>query len=121
MKTFERSKWTLKEKEIDASITADAVEDIVLQKGNTGENRTLILFSGDRDLLRVVDKAMIHGYRVEIWSLRSAINQAVIRTAKEHPTQIQINELDDIFNEVTFTQTVWVKRKIPRERSLVAR
>lgn len=84
-----------------------------------GEN-TVILFSGDRDLLCVVEKAIYHGYRVEIWSFKSAISNAVTRAADGNKNKIQIYFVDDIFSEVTYTCMVWGQLKIPRERSLVA-
>lgn len=120
METFQRSKWTLKEKECDASLTADAVEDIIVEQERAGANRTLVLFSGDRDLFRVVDKAIKFGYRVEIWSFKSSINKTVIRTAQEMPDKLKIFSIDDIFDEITYTKVVWGDKKIPRERSLVA-
>lgn len=121
METFQRSKWTLKEKETDASLVADAVEDILTEKDNAGNKRTVILFSGDRDLLRVVTKAVKHDYRVEIWSFKSAINNQVKRMAQDDPDKVVVNAIDDIFNEITYTKVVWGKTKIPPERSLVAR
>lgn len=90
-------------------------------KEKAGKNRTIILFAGDRDHLCIVRKALIHEYRVDIWALKCAINQAVRREAEKSPSKIKINEVDEIFKDVTFTQAVWGKRKIPRERSLVAR
>lgn len=120
VKTFARSKWTNKEKEVDESLTADAVEDIVEQKEKAGENRTVILFSGDRDLNQVVNKAMKHEYRVEIWSFKNSINSAVINAQRERPTKIQINYIEDIFEQVTFTNVTWGHQPIPRERSMVA-
>ncbi len=120
METFQRSKWTFKEKECDASLTADAVEDLIMQKDKAGENRTVVIFSGDRDLFRLVDKAIKFGYRVEIWAFKSSMNSTVIRSAKENPDQIQIHNIDDIFEEITFTKVVWGDQKIPRERSILA-
>lgn len=119
MKTFERSKWTRKEKEVDGRLIADAVEDIVEQKERAGENRTVILFSGDRDLIPVVEKATKHGYSVEIWSFEGSMNNDVIRKAKSNPEKISIFYMETIFKEVSFTERDWEER-IPPERSLVA-
>ncbi|ODN00018.1 hypothetical protein Ocin01_06660, partial [Orchesella cincta] len=120
VETFERSKWTLKEKETDSSLTADAVEDIITKKEEAGESRTLILFSGDRDLLRVVDKALHYGYRVEIWSFKSSINNTVRRRAQDESERVIINYIDDIFDDITYTKVVWGKKRIPPERSIIA-
>lgn len=94
---------------------------MIILKDQAGENRTIILFAGDRDYLCIVQKALNHGYRVEIWSLKNAINKAVRQEAEKNPSRIQINELDAIFDCVTFPHAVWAKKKIPKERSLVAR
>ncbi|CAL8110066.1 unnamed protein product [Orchesella dallaii] len=120
VETFERSKWTLKEKETDSSLTADAVEDIITKKDEAGDTRTVILFSGDRDLLRVVDKAVKFGYRVEIWSFKSSINNTVRRRAQEESDKVIVNYIDDIFDDITYTKVVWGKKRIPPERSIVA-
>lgn len=102
METFERSRWTLKEKETDASLVADAVEDIITEKDNA-DKRTVILFSGDRDLSRVVQKAVFYNYRVEIWSFKRAINNQMKRMATNDPNKVIVNALDNIFDEVTYT------------------
>src|SRR5690349_10436246 len=43
---FRRSTWNNREKETDAALTADAVDDLSELKGEAGPYRALILFSG---------------------------------------------------------------------------
>lgn len=83
--------------------------------------KTVILFSGDRDLLCVAEKAFYHGYRVEIWSFKSAINKTVLREAEKNKQgEIQVNFIDEIFDRITFNCMYWGNARIPRERSLIA-
>lgn len=120
VETFRRSKVTGKEKELDTTLVADACIDMLENKELAGANRTIILFSGDRDLLPVVNYAMKFGYRVEICSFSSSINKTIEQKANRQSGQIVCKYIDQIFHEVTYTQIVWSLPSFPMDKSIVA-
>lgn len=120
VETFRRSKVTGKEKELDTSLVAAAVKDIIEQRDSAGDDRTVILFSGDRDLLCVVDIAITYGYRVEICAFSRSINKTVEQKANELGGKLTIKYIDEFFDEITFHTIVWSHRIFPLDKSIVA-
>lgn len=121
MNIFQRSKWTKKEKKVDTSLTADAVEDILLHKHDTKKLGTVILFSGDSDMVPVLQKATNHGFHVEVWCFEHSANDEIKRRAIENKDPIKIIYLkDDDFKNVTFTEYQWREESVfPKQTTLV--
>ncbi|RUP43654.1 hypothetical protein BC936DRAFT_136899 [Jimgerdemannia flammicorona] len=118
---FKRSSWNSREKEIDTTLTADAVDDLGELKEKAGPNRVMILFSGDKDMLPILHKAQKHGWRVEIWSFRSALANEMKNAYPDD--MVSIHYIDDCFEYVRFTESRWdVKRSgVPADRTMILR
>jgi len=120
VKTHKKSSWTNKEKEIDTTLVADAVKGIITQSPEkAGDDRTVILFTGDKDMLTVVRMALEYGWKVEIWSYNAALSNALRKEAKKNFAFIKIFHIDDFFESCTFLVRKWKKPYIPKERSMV--
>ncbi|CAG7832948.1 unnamed protein product [Allacma fusca] len=113
-----KKSFASKEKETDTSLTADAVEDCVQYSADkVGTLRTFILFSGDRDMLPVVQKAEKYGWNVHVWAFKNSLSDGIARECRQNQC-VQIFFIDSVFHEITFCETEWSLR-VPRERSLV--
>lgn len=53
-----RSTWSSREKTTDTELTANAVEDIIENKGEATSNSAVVLFTGDKDMLPVLQAAL---------------------------------------------------------------
>lgn len=106
-----------KEKATDTALIADAVE-LIIELKNADLDQHFILFSGDRDMLPVVLKAIRHGWNVQVWAYRNSIAKDFERE-KRKSDKIEIFYMDDYFDAVTFSEPYLDDQKIPRERSLV--
>lgn len=116
-----RSEWNNREKEIDTSLTADAVEDLIELKNKAGPNRAMILFSGDKDMLPALKKALKHGWFVEIWSFEAALSNGIQKFEKSYKDSVKIHLIEDCFKNVTYTGTRWDPKRvrIPADRTMV--
>ncbi|CAG7827315.1 unnamed protein product [Allacma fusca] len=112
-----KKSFGMKEKETDTRIAADATEDLIELK-SIGTPRTFIIFSGDRDMLPVVEKAQKHGWHVHVWSFKIALSKSGILREANLNKCVKIFYIDDYFKELCFYENEW-KIAIPRERSLV--
>jgi hypothetical protein len=119
VQTSKRSPWTNREKEIDTTLVADAVEDIVKRKDETDSNRSVILFTGDKDMIVVVKKAIENDWNVEIWTYKNAISNSFFKEAKLFERHTTIVYIDDIFNDISYIESSWRKPIVPAERTIV--
>lgn len=120
VKTHKRSGWTNKEKQIDTHLVADAVDDLNKCKTDNGnENGTIILFTGDKDVLPVIQKAIENSWRTEIWSYKISLANDIDRIGRCNPERVRVVLMDDMFDKYTFRQTRWVLPYIPADRTLI--
>lgn len=124
VKTKARSTCTGKEKEVDTQLVADAVYDIVKYKDKCGENPTVILCTGDRDILPVAEIAMNEDYTVEFCGFEQTISQEIKKLERRYPTKVRIHYICRFFEEVSYTEMKFKRseqRKYPpMERGIVA-
>ncbi|KAJ3144027.1 hypothetical protein HDU89_000953 [Geranomyces variabilis] len=118
---FKRSTWNNREKQVDGTLIADAVEDMAELKHTAGPERAVIVFSGDEDMLPVFHKARKHKWATEIWSFRLALANKLLAFQKEYPSDVNINYIDDYFEQVSFTNSRWndTRIRIPADRTMV--
>ena len=114
-----RSTWNSREKQTDTSLVAAAVRDAIVMKDQAGDDRTVILFTGDKDMLPVVQNAQEFQWSVEIWSYRSALSKDLEKEEKQSKN-VRIVYIDNFFEKITFAEYIW-GGNIPTERSLVLR
>jgi len=114
VKEFDRSTWTGKEKKVDTTIVADAVEQIVL---NQHEPHCIILVTGDSDMIPVKEKAKKYGHVLEIWAYEKAFAKVFQDNQDE---MLKINYLDDIFYDIHFYERTWnLEKEIPEDRAIL--
>lgn len=100
IKICPRSQITGGEKMLDTSLTADAVEDII-KFYEFASYGTVILFTGDADLIPVVKKALKYGWSVEIWSYEDSLSnqfEAAVRCSE----RVEIHLMDTIYDQVVY-------------------
>ena len=107
-----------REKQTDTGLVNAATKDIILKQSVAGDYRSVILFTGDSDMLPVVMTALEFGWRVEIWSYRSSLAKEYIEERTKRGALISIYLIDQFFEKLTFQEINW-PRAIPVERSLV--
>ena len=113
-----RSVHNFREKQTDTGLVNAATKDIILKQSVAGDYRSVILFTGDSDMLPVVMTALEFGWRVEIWSYRSSLAKEYIEERTKRGALISIYLIDQFFEKLTFQEINW-PRAIPVERSLV--
>jgi uncharacterized LabA/DUF88 family protein len=113
---FPRSRWDNKEKRTDTKLCTDAVEAIVLNKDLQGK-RTVILFTGDGDMVDTAKTALKYHYNVEIWSFEQSLSPWLSRLANEN-VGVRIFLIDDIFDEIAMWALYWNK-PLPPERTII--
>lgn len=74
-------------------------------------------------MLPVVQSALKHGWRVEMWSYESVLHNDYRREQKIRGDLMSIYFIDTIFEKITFQKYDWTYglRYAPRERSIVCR
>lgn len=80
-------------------------------------------FLGDIDMLPVVQSALKHEWKVEIWSYESVLHNDYRREKKIRGDLMSIHFIDHIFDRITYQKYDWTYalRDVPRERSIVCR
>jgi uncharacterized LabA/DUF88 family protein len=114
-----RSTFDGREKKTDTEFVAEAVEDIIENKDQATGNSSVILFTGDKDMLPVVRVALRHGWKVEIWSYKNALS-VELDNEKDKSEKVEVHLIDDYFNQISF----WVYLNLsilPRNRTIVCR
>lgn len=96
-----------------------ATEDLIEKIDEAGDYRTVILFTGDSDMMPVVRTGLRKGWKVEIWSYDSAMAH-VFREEARLNSLVQTFKIDDFFDQVTFSVIKW-PGSIPEERAMVLR
>ena len=102
VKTYERSSITGEEKEVDTKLVADVTE--VVCKTRPGLRGTIIILSGDRDMLPAAEKSLENGWKVQmyIWKNSAHLRTSLDEYAKKYPKCVSYKYLDDIEAQVTF-------------------
>lgn len=74
-------------------------------------------------MLPVVQSALKHGWRVEIWSYEAGLHNDYRREQKLRGDLMSIYFIDTIFDKITFQKYDWTfhLQDAPRERSIVCR
>ena len=99
----EKSAWNLREKRVDTELVAAAIDDINELKEEAGDYRTIILFTGDEDMIPVVHRALKHKWKVEVWSFKVALKSKYYEITKQSDN-VKIFFIDDFFDKFTFQQ-----------------
>ena len=108
VKLSKRSLLTNKEKQVDHRIVKDItalVSDRSVAKG------TIILVSGDADLIPAIEEGLSKKWSFEIWMWASGISNALKRLEEEHPESLKIGLLDLHLQDVSFTHLELLSKK----------
>lgn len=114
-----RSVHNHREKQTDTGLVNAATEDLIEKIDEAGDYRTVILFTGDSDMMPVVRTGLRKGWKVEIWSYEAAMANVFRQEAKVNQL-FNIFKIDDYFEQVTFSVIKW-PGQIPEERAMVLR
>jgi hypothetical protein len=123
VRTFKRSSWTKKEKEIDGEIIAEATSVIC-----ETDNSIIAIVGGDGDFLPVIraaERRMHKNHSIEIWSWRHSLSQKYVTEDEEYPHRSEIltvRYLDNHIGTIGYPQREYNLSvdRIPRDVSLVA-
>lgn len=85
---------------VDTSLTADAVEDIINLAEEHSSSGTVLLFTGDADLIPVVEKALKYGWTVEVYSYKDSLSNQFETKKDESDGHVTIHFLDTICNHI---------------------
>ncbi len=99
--TYARSTWTGKEKQVDTSISLDAV-DQASDDYHAGSQSEFVIVSGDGDMHPAVLRIMKRGFPVQVWSWKNALAKVYTREREE---LLQVHLLDDHLEEIGFRET----------------
>lgn len=110
----------IKGKEPSTTLLAAAIQDILEQNTLLYGNRTLVLFSDDKDLYYVIDIAIMLGYHVEVFGFFWNVNEPILQRARDHYSQLTIRYMDHFFEQVTFHTYEWSDTNFPLDVSIVA-
>lgn len=115
--TSRRSSWTGREKEVDAKIITDIV-DQAAEAYYKNIRSEFVLVSGDRDMHFPVDKvATKYGLPVHVWSWMNGLSGAYLQ---ENDSLIQVYTLDDYIEEIGYCESTFhVDRNVINPRSIV--
>ncbi|KAL8371850.1 hypothetical protein RB595_001580 [Gaeumannomyces hyphopodioides] len=118
--TFERSSWTRREKEVDAELIADSVEE-VCHAFYTDIPAVFIIVSGDRDVRAAVIKIVRKGFPVHIWAWRNGIASAFTKEDPDiNPDLFKVHYLDPHLETMGLTRTTFrVDRSVINPHSIV--
>ena len=91
---------TKKEKQVDQQLVADVTElasDVSIQKG------TIIIVSGDADVIPAIKAGLRKKWKFEIWMWRSGMSNSLKAMQRENPEFVKVVELDEYHKDITFT------------------
>ena len=100
VKVSKRSLFTNKEKQVDHRIVKDItalVSDRSVAKG------TIILVSGDADLIPAIEEGLSKKWSFEIWMWNSGISKALKKLEEDHQELMLISSLDPHLEDISFT------------------
>ena len=109
VKLSKRSLLTNKEKQVDHKIVKDItalVSDRSVAKG------TIILVSGDADLIPAIEEGLRKKWSFEIWMWASGISKALKELEEDHPESLKIGSLDPHLQDVSFTHLELNKKQL---------
>ncbi len=120
VRTFARSSWTRREKEVDAELIADSVEE-ASEAYYTAIPAVFIIVSGDRDLRSAVVRIAKKGFPVHIWSWKNGLANSFTREDKDiNPSLFRVHYLDPYLETVGFSQTTFrIDRGVINPHSIV--
>ncbi|CAH1233821.1 Hypp836 [Branchiostoma lanceolatum] len=99
----ERSIRTGKEKKLDHQIVADIVE-LVCDKDNLQYGNTVIIITGDADVMPAVEKAMKKpSWKVEVKTWKSNLAGDIVKASKKYPDRILACTLDSDVDKIVFS------------------
>lgn len=102
--TSARSSWTGREKEVDAKMIADSVDE-ASEDYHTAVGSVFMIVSGDRDLDTAVQKiSQKFGFQVHVWSWKNALAGTY---NQRHAGRVQVHQLDDYINDIGFHETAF--------------
>ena len=117
---FDRS-FGGKEKEVDNAMSADIAEmatELRVESKYSAEARqkkdrtVFVVISGDRDMLPSVRKVLANDIAVEVWAWRSNISNGYLQLKNAEPL-LEVKFLDDIFNDIFFTNLSSTRKAPP--------
>ena len=109
-----RSLFTNKEKQVDHKIVKDItalVSDRSVAKG------TIILVSGDADLIPAIKEGLSKKWSFEIWMWDSGISNALKKLKEDHPELMLISSLDPHLEDISFTNFEFSEKQLSSEQN----
>lgn len=99
--TYPRHSITRKEKQVDAQLVADITERAIITP--IGERTTIVVISGDADVLPAVRKVLKYeGWNVEVYMWQHAMS-AELKKFPQSNDRVKSFYLDDHLSKITFT------------------
>lgn len=99
--TYPRHSITRKEKQVDAQLVADITERAIITP--IGERTTIVVISGDADVLPAVRKVLKYeGWNVEVYMWQHAMS-AELKKFPQSNDRVKSFFLDDHLSKITFT------------------
>ncbi|CAH1246356.1 Hypp7709 [Branchiostoma lanceolatum] len=109
--THKRSGITGKEKKVDTQIVADIVE-LVCSPDNLQKGNTVIIITGDADILPAVRKAMERTpWKVEMRMWGSSLAEEINQESHLYPGRLSVKTLDEDIDNILFIDYVFNKTK----------
>lgn len=100
--TLPRTPKRGKEKQISTKFVVDVVS--LAEKTPPEERSTIILVSGDADIIPAIDKVIeVDGWNVEVYMWSHATSKDLQRQPFKHKTRVAVNSLDPYISDITFT------------------
>ena len=90
---------THKEKQVDGQISADITE-LVCDRSNV--KGTIVVVSGDQDMIPAIKKGLQHKFQFEIWSWKDSLSREYDELRDSNPNMVSISLLDDIMEKIIF-------------------
>jgi hypothetical protein len=101
-----RSQWTQKEKLVDQSMVADiSVLSVLLQSEGLAEQSTIVIASGDSDLIPAIRKALDRKIKVEVWAWSRCTSHLFRELHDKEDSLLTLVELDRFIEHVGFVDT----------------
>ncbi len=101
--TFKRSSWTRREKQVDAELIADSIEQACEARLNKIP-AVFIIVSGDRDLRSAITRiTKKRGFQVHLWSWKNGLAGAYTKDDEDIAQHLfEVHLLDNYLDEVGF-------------------
>jgi hypothetical protein len=102
----QRSLWTRKEKLVDQSMVADiSVLSVLLQSEGLAKQSTIVIASGDSDLIPAIRKALERKIKIEVWAWSRCTSHLFRELHDKESSLLTLVELDRYIDKIGFVDT----------------